>query len=141
MPTQIFVNLPVKNLQKSREFWSQVGYTFNEQFSDEKAACMVISDTIFVMLLTEEFFKTFTKKGIADAGKTKEVLLALSAGSKEQVDEIVDKALKAGGKVPIESKTYDFMHYRTFEDPDGHHWEVTWMNPEFIPQEQSATQQ
>jgi predicted lactoylglutathione lyase len=141
MATSIFVNLPIKNIQRTREFWTQLGFTFNEAFSNEKALCLVISDNIFAMLLQEEFFKTFIKKDIADASKTKEVILALSAESKEHVDTLVNKAMQAGAVEPMESQTYDFMYYRTFEDPDGHHWEIIWMNPEFIPQQEAAAQQ
>ena len=96
MPTKIFVNLPVKDLNKSVTFFTKLGFTFNAQFTDEKATCMIIGEDIFVMLLVEKFFKTFTKKQVSDASKSTEVILALSADSKEKVDELVEKALKAG---------------------------------------------
>ena len=112
------------------DFFSGLGYTFNQQFTDEKAACMVISETIYVMLLTEPFFKGFIpNKEVADTGKTKEVLVALSADSRQQVDELVDKAIASGGKKFREPEDHGFMYARSFEDPDGHVWEVIWMNP------------
>lgn len=131
MNTKIFVNLPVKDLDKSKEFFGKLGYTFNPQFTDENAASMVISEDIYAMLLVEPFFKTFTKKDIVDATKATEVLVALTAESKDKVDEMVQKALDAGGK---EGKTQDlgFMYSRGFEDLDGHIWEIVWMDPRSI---------
>ena len=130
MATKIFVNLPVKDLKRTMDFFSKLGYTFNEQFTDEKAACMVISEDIFAMLLTESFFKTFIpKKEIADSNKTTEVLVALSADTREKVDELVDKAITAGGRQLREPEDHGFMYARSFEDPDGHIWEVVWMDP------------
>src|SRR5689334_7176557 len=133
MPTNIFVNLPVKDLKKTMEFFSKLGYTFNQQFTDEKAACMVISETIYAMLLTEPFFKGFIpNKEVADTSKTKEVLVALSADSRQQVDELVDQAIASGGKKFREPEDHGFMYARSFEDLDGHVWEVIWMNPTHI---------
>lgn len=133
MATNIFVNLPVKDLEKSKEFFLKLGYTFNQQFTDEKAASLVISENIYAMLLTEPFFKTFIpNKEIADTGKTKEVLVALSTDSKQQVDELADKAIAAGGKKFREPEDHGFMYARSFEDLDGHVWEVIWMDPGFI---------
>lgn len=129
MNTQIFINLPVKDLNRSVEFFTQLGYTFNPQFTNEKATCMIISDTIFVMLLVEDFFKTFTKKEIADATKTTEVLLCLSAESREKVDELVNKAVAAGGTTPNEKQDHGFMYGWGFQDLDGHLWEVAYMEP------------
>lgn len=130
MATSIFVNLPVKDLEKSKEFFSKLGYSFNQQFTDEKAACMVISETIYAMLLTEPFFKGFIpNKEISDSAKTKEVLLALSADGKQQVDDIADKAIAAGGKQFRNPEDHGFMYARSFEDLDGHVWEVVWMDP------------
>lgn len=130
MATKIFVNLPVKNLEKTKEFFSKLGYTFNPQFTDEKAACMVISEDIYAMLLTEPFFKGFIpNKEVADTSKTKEVLVALSTDSRQQVDELVDKAIAAGGKQFREPEDHGFMYARSFEDLDGHVWEVIWMDP------------
>ena len=130
MATSIFVNLPVKDLEKSKEFFSKLGYGFNQQFTDEKAACMVISETIYAMLLTEPFFKGFIpNREISDSAKTKEVLLALSADSKQQVDDIAEKAIAAGGKQFRNPEDHGFMFERSFEDLDGHVWEVVWMDP------------
>ena len=133
MATNIFVNLAVKNLHKTKEFFSNLGYTFNQQFSDEKAACMVISETIYAMLISEAYFKTFIpNKEISDTSKSKEVLLALSADSRQQVDELADKAIAAGGKNFRDPDDHGFMYSRSFEDLDGHVWEVFWMNPEHV---------
>ncbi|GGT48006.1 VOC family protein [Streptomyces purpureus] len=131
MPQMIFVNLPVKDLEASKAFWGKLGYSFNPQFSDDTAGCLVISDTIFAMLLTEAKFKEFTKPGkeIADASRTSEVLLALSAESREKVDELADAALNAGGTAAKEPMDYGTMYGRSFTDPDGHHWELIWMDP------------
>lgn len=136
MATQIFVNLPVKDLNRSKAFFTQLGYTFNQQFTDEKAACMIISDTIYVMLLIEPFFQTFTKKEIADARKTVECSIALSADSKEAVNEMVDKVIAAGATVPNDASDHGFMYQHSFEDLDGHHWEYIWMDPNGIPEHQ-----
>jgi uncharacterized protein len=127
--TKIFVNLPVKDLNRSKEFFTSLGYSFNAQFTDDNAGCLVISDEIYAMLLTEPFFKGFTKKEIADADKTSEAILALSFDSREQVDAIADKALSAGGKPAMEPQDHGFMYGRSFLDPDGHHWEAVWMDP------------
>lgn len=129
MATKIFVNLPVKDLEKSKAFFSALGYSINEQFTNEQAASIVISDDIYVMLLTETFFKTFTKKAIADAGATTEVINCLSAESREAVDELVQKAMAAGGAVPNEPQDHGFMYAHGFEDIDGHLWEVVFMDP------------
>jgi predicted lactoylglutathione lyase len=133
MATKIFVNLPVKDLKKTMDFFSKLGYTFNQQFTDEKAACMVIAEDIYAMLLTEPFFKGFIPhKEIADTGKTKEVLVALSADSKEKVNQLVDTAIASGGKQFRDPEDHGFMYARSFEDPDGHVWEVIWMDPSHI---------
>ncbi|WP_059011383.1 VOC family protein [Streptomyces specialis] len=128
-PTMIFVNLPVKDLERSKEFFGKLGYSFNPQFSDENAACLVISDTIFAMLLVEPFFRTFTKKEIADTSATTSAIVALSAESREQVDDMVDRALAAGGQPAMETQDQGFMYGRGFLDPDGHQWEFVWMDP------------
>lgn len=132
MATNVFINLPVKDLNRSIDFFTKLGYTFNPQFTDENATCMIISDTIYAMLITHKRFKDFTKKEIADATKTTEVLICLSAESKEKVHELADKALAAGGKEANEPQDHGFMINRSFQDPDGHIWEVIWMNPEFV---------
>ena len=134
MPTKIFVNLPVKDLERSKAFFAKLGYSFNPQFTDERAACMVVGEDIYTMLLSEPFFKTFTRKEIADAAKATEVLVALTADSKEQVDEMLRRALAAGAKEAREPMEYEFMYGRSFEDLDGHIWEVFWMNPSAINQ-------
>ncbi|CAG7617332.1 VOC family protein [Paenibacillus allorhizosphaerae] len=131
---KIFVNLPVKNLKQSIDFFSKIGFEFNAQFTDDNATCMVISDHIYVMLLVEDFFRTFTKKDIANADKTTEAIVALSADSREQVDEIVDKALAAGGKVSNDPADHGFMYTRSFQDIDGHLWEVMYMDQSVVNQ-------
>jgi predicted lactoylglutathione lyase len=124
--------LPVKNLQKSQDFFTKLGYSFNPQFTNDQAACMVISDDIYAMLLAEDRFKDFTKKEIADAKKSTEVLIALSAASREAVDELVNKAVAAGGKTPNGKQDHGFMYGWGYEDLDGHQWEVMWMDPSAI---------
>jgi predicted lactoylglutathione lyase len=133
MAAQIFVNLPVKDLNRSKDFFSKLGFQFNLQFTNEDAACMIISDTIFVMLLTERFFKTFTKKQIANAATSTEVILAISAESREKVDELVNKALTAGGGVSNEKQDHGWMYAWSFQDLDGHLWEVLYTDPNAIP--------
>ncbi|KUN01656.1 glyoxalase [Streptomyces yokosukanensis] len=125
----IFVNLPVNDLDASKRFFTDLGYTINPQFSDENAASVVISDTIVAMLLTKPFYATFTKKEIADATTTSEVLVCLSAESREKVDELVDRAIAAGGKPSGQTQDHGFMYGRGFDDLDGHSWEVMWMDP------------
>jgi predicted lactoylglutathione lyase len=122
--SKIFVNLPVKDLNKSIEFFSSIGFEFNPQFTDENATCMIIGENIFAMLLVEEFFQTFTKKEISDATRNTEVILAITADSREHVDEIVNKALHAGGKSSNEPQDHGFMYGWSFQDLDGHLWEV-----------------
>jgi len=136
MSTKIFVNLPVADLKKSMGFYSAIGFTNNPQFTDATAACMVISEDIFTMLLTHEKFKQFTPKPIADAHKTCEVLVALSRENRAAVDEIVRKATAAGGKTYAEPKDYGFMYQHGFQDPDGHIWEVFWMDPAAVNKQQ-----
>lgn len=133
MTQQIFVNLPVKDLERSKTFFAKLGYTFNQQFTNELAACMVVSDTIYVMLLTEPFFKGFTKKAIADATQTTEVLICLSCDSRAQVDELVAKAVAAGGKTPNPVQDHGFMYGHGYEDLDGHLWELVYMDPSATP--------
>lgn len=132
MPQMIFVNLPVKDLETTKGFFGKLGFSFNPQFSDENTACLVISDTIFAMLMTEPRFKDFTKKEIADASKTTEMLLALSADSREKVDELADAALAAGGSPANEPQDLGFMYGRSFQDPDHHIWEIVWMDPSAV---------
>ena len=129
MATKIFVNLPVKDLDKSKEFFSKLGYSFNKQFTDKNAACLVISEDIYSMLVSRDFFKRFTKKEIADASKVTESIIALSAESREMVDEMIEKAKAAGGREYREAEEYDdWMYGRSFEDLDKHQWEIIWMD-------------
>jgi uncharacterized protein len=132
MISKIFVNLPVKDLDKSMAFFKTIGFSFNPQFTDKTAACMVMSENIYAMLLTHDKVKQFTGKQIADAHKTTEVLTALAVESKAKVNELVDKAIKAGSKEPRQPQDYGFMFGRSFEDPDGHIWEVFWMDPSHV---------
>lgn len=129
MSTKIFVNLPVQDLARSRAFFTELGYGFDERFCDDNAVCLVISDDIYAMLLTEPFFKGFTKKAVADARTSTEVMLALSADSRAAVDELADKAIAAGGRDATDPLDYGFMYSRSFYDLDEHHWEVVWMDP------------
>ena len=125
----IFVNLATDDLDASKKFFTELGYSINPQFSDETAASVVISDTIVAMLLTREKYAGFTKKEIVDATKSSEVLLGLSVESREKVDELVEKAVAAGGSVAGETQDHGFMYGRAFDDLDGHTWEVIWMDP------------
>ena len=131
-PRKIFVNLAVRDLEKSMEFFTKLGFNFNKQFTDDKAACMVISEEAYVMLLSEPFFRTFTKHQPADTAKTTETLMALSCESKAEVDDIVKKAIAAGGKHAMDKQDQGFMYGWSFYDLDGHHWEVMWMDPSAI---------
>ncbi|MCA0757091.1 VOC family protein [Paenibacillus sp. N4] len=131
----IFVNLPVKDLKRTMEFFTQVGFEFNSNFTDDNAACLVIGDNIYAMLLVESYFTTFIKKEIADATRSTEVILAISADSREQVEEIVGKALAAGGSPSNDPVDHGFMYVASFQDPDGHLWEVMHMDANAVPQE------
>jgi len=132
MGTKIFVNLPVKDLKRSVEFFTKLGYKFNPQFTDETAACMIISEDIYVMLLTQAKFKEFTPKKICDAMKSTEVLVCLSCESRDKVNDMVSKAVAAGGTTYAQSKDYGFMYQHGFQDPDGHLWELIYMEPSAI---------
>jgi predicted lactoylglutathione lyase len=132
MSTNIFVNLPVQNLDRAVGFFTKLGYTFNPQFTDENATCMVISENIYAMLLVKDYFKTFTPKPVADAKQSTEVLVALSLESRQAVDEIVKTALEAGGRRYSEPKDHGFMYQWGFEDLDGHIWEYLWMDPAHV---------
>lgn len=134
MATNIFVNLPVRNLDKSKAFFIQLGFVFNPQFTGETAACMIVADNIYVMLLTEEKFKTFTPKEICDATRSTEVLVCLSSESRETVDEMVRKAVAAGGTTYNEPQDHGFMYGHGFQDLDGHIWEIMFMEPSAINQ-------
>jgi len=133
MATKIFINLPVKDLNKSVEFFTHLGYTFNPQFTDENATCMIIGEDIFVMLLVQPFFKSFTKKEIPDTAKNAQVILSLSAESKDEVDEKVRKAIEAGGTAPNEKQDHGWMYQHGFADLDGHLWEIAYMDMSAFP--------
>ncbi len=132
MSRQIYVNLPVKDLKRSVDFFTRLGFTFNPQFTDENATCMVVADNIYVMLLVEKFFQTFTDKPICDATEVTEVLMAFSCDSREEVDELVREAVAAGAKTPRAPQDLGFMYGHDFEDLDGHIWEPFYMEPPFI---------
>jgi predicted lactoylglutathione lyase len=129
MPQMIFMNLPVTNLHRSIAFYEAIGATNNPGFTDETAACMVLSDTIHVMLLTHDKFRQFTEKRIADAHGTAQMLLALSCASRDAVDEITERALAAGGRELHGKEDHGWMYSRAFDDPDGHGWGPFWMEP------------
>ncbi|MEU6810664.1 VOC family protein [Streptomyces sp. NPDC046831] len=125
----IFVNLAVGDVDASKKFFTELGYTINPQFTTDDCACVVISDTIVAMLLSRQRYADFTKKEIADPTRTSEVLLCLSAESREKVDELVDRAIAAGGSATGEPQDHGFMYGRAFDDLDGHTWEIMWMDP------------
>ncbi len=139
MAPQIFINLAVKDLNKSKEFFSKLGFTFNAQFTNESGACMVIDDGhIYTMLITEPFYKTFTKKDIADAHKVSETLIALSQDSKENVDRIADAALANGGTAARPIEDNGRMYTRAIDDLDGHTWEIFFMDMSKVPANPTA---
>ncbi len=121
---ELFVNLPVKDLDRARQFYTSLGFDINSQFTDDKAACVVLGDNISAMLLTEPFFKTFTDKRLADSKRDTEVLLAIDVGSREAVDELVNRAVEAGGTALQEPRDHGWMYQHGFTDLDGHQWEV-----------------
>jgi predicted lactoylglutathione lyase len=126
--TKIFVNLPVKDLNNTIDFFTKLGFKFNPQFTDENATCMIVSEDIFVMLLVEKFFKTFTKKEICDTSKDTEVIVALSLESREKVDQMINKAIESGGKESREPQDHGWMYGRSFEDINKHLWEIIYMD-------------
>lgn len=128
MATQIFVNLPVRDLDRSVEFFTRLGYTFNPTFTDSNATCMIVGENSFVMLLVEPFFQTFTSKTLCDARKSTEVIVCLSADSRAEVDDLAAKAVAAGASTPREAQDYGFMYQRSYEDLDGHLWEIVHMS-------------
>ena len=134
MITKLFVNLPVKDLNKTVEFFTKLGFTFNPQFTDENATCMIVGKDIFVMLLVEKF-KTFTKKEISDVSKNTEVIVALSTQSREEVDQMMEKVVGAGGKESRDPQDHGWMYGRSFEDIDGHLWEIFYMDETAIKKE------
>jgi predicted lactoylglutathione lyase len=126
--TKIFVDLPAKDLNKTIEFFTKLGFKFNPQFTDENATCMIVGEDIFVMLLVEKFFKTFTKKEICDTSKNTEVIVALSVEGREKVDQMINKAIEAGGTESREPQDHGWMYGRSFEDINGHIWEIIYMD-------------
>jgi predicted lactoylglutathione lyase len=133
MASKIFINLAVKDLKKSIDFFTKLGFSFNPQFTDEQATCMIIAENIFAMLVTEQRFKDFTKKEICNANKNTEVLLAMDAESKEKVDEMVKNAVDAGGTIYMEPQDHGWMYGHSFADLDGHQWEIFYMDESAIP--------
>lgn len=130
MAKQIYVNLPVKNLKQSMTFFTALGFRFEPNFTNDAAACMIVGENIFVMLLIESFFKTFTKKELCDAKKSTEVLVCLSCDSRAHVDELVAQASAAGGTIQRDPQDHGFMYAHAFEDLDGHIWELVYMEPQ-----------
>ena len=128
-PRKIFVNLAVQDLGRAVDFFTQLGFSFDPRFTDEQATCMIVSDEAFVMLLVEDRFKDFTKKDVADPRTQTEAILALSADSREEVDDLAEKALAVGGQRANEPMDHGFMYARSFYDRDGHLWEILWMDP------------
>lgn len=126
---KLFVNLPVTNLERTKNFFAKLGFTYNAQFTDEKAACMILSEEAYVMLLSEPFFRTFTKKNVADTKGSTESILCISCESREEVDQLVKIAVESGGTPAMDKQDHGFMYGWSFYDPDGHHWEVMWMDP------------
>lgn len=137
MHNEVYVNLPVKDLKRSMQFFSELGYTFDPRFTNEQAAGMVLGANFFAMLLPEPFFATFTPKPVADATKATEVLVALPCDSREAVNVLVAKAKSAGASTPTEPKDYGFMYQHGYTDLDGHMWEVFWMDPNVNPAQMS----
>jgi len=128
-PRTLFVNLPVRDLAASLEFFTRLGFTFDQRFTDELACCLVLNDRAYVMLLARPFFAGFTTRQVADAFTQTEAILALSARSRQEVDALVDRALELGGAVATEPNDQGFMYGRSFHDLDGHAWEVMWIEP------------
>ena len=135
MAKEIFVNLPVKELNRSIEFFTKLGFTFNPKFTDEHATCMIIGENFYSMLITESMFKTFTKKPISDASKATEVITCISVNSRDEVNKMVDAAIAAGGVEYSEPQDHGWMYYRVFEDPDKHQWEIMYGDESQFPQE------
>jgi predicted lactoylglutathione lyase len=132
MSREIFVNLAVRDLDRSKDFFSTLGFQFNPQFTDDKAACMIVSDKAWVMLLSEPFFRGFTKREPCDTSRATEAMIALSCTSREEVDQLVRRAIDAGGSHAMDPMDHGFMYGWSFYDLDGHHWEVLWMDPQAV---------
>jgi predicted lactoylglutathione lyase len=129
---KLFVNIVVRDLKKSKAFFSRIGFTFNGQFTNDDAACMVVSDDAYFMLLTEPHFKRFSRRELSDPSHATEALYAFSCGNRAEVDEIVNNAIAAGGSRAMDPQDHGFMYQSSFYDPDGHHFEVFWMDPAHI---------
>lgn len=128
-PRLLFLNLPVRDLPRAKAFFAALGFAFEPRFTDEKAACLIVSPQAFVMLLVEPFFRTFTKRELPDPARQTGALYALSCESRAEVDDLVRRALAAGGAPAMDPIDHGFMYGWSFHDPDGHHWEVMWMDP------------
>jgi predicted lactoylglutathione lyase len=135
MSRMMFVNLPVSDLRRSVDFWGGLGFDFNPRFTDDRAACLVVSDLACVMLLSESFFSSFTTKEVADASRLAEAIMAVSAESREDVDRLADRALATGGAPANDPQEDGFLYSRSFQDPDGHLWEVLSMDPAALEQQ------
>ena len=135
METNLYLNLAVKDLNRAISFFKELGFSVNPKFTNEKGACIVIGKNINVMLLVEEFYKTFTDKEICDSKTTSEALISISLESREKVNEMINKAVKAGGTDYKREQDYGWMYQKTFLDPDGHHWEVFYMDESQIPEQ------
>ena len=129
---KLFVNLAVEDLKRSMEFFSVLGFEFDRRFCDDNAACVIVSQEAFVMLLTRPFFKTFTRREVCDTSRQTEGLYALSCTSRAEVDQMVERAIEAGGSRAMDPIDHGFMYASSFYDPDGHHWEVLWMDPKTL---------
>jgi uncharacterized protein len=141
---KMFVNLAVRDLKRSKAFFSALGFDYDPKFTDDNGACMIISDESYVMLLAESFFKTFTTREVCDTSRQTEALIALSCASRNEVDEVVKSAIDAGGRDAMPAQDHGFMYGRSFYDLDGHHWEVLWMDPKAVelgPEAYAASQQ
>ena len=136
VPRKVFINLSVQNLEKSKEFFTKLGFSFNLKCGLDKSACMVLSEEGYVMLLGVPFFKTFTKREVCDTSAHTEAIVALSCTSRAEVDEMVNKAIAAGGEHAMEPQDHGFMYGWSFYDLDGHHWEVFWMDPKMAVEHQ-----
>lgn len=135
MTRQLFVNLPVKDLDRAVKFFTALGFSFNPDFTDENATCMIVNDDAFVMLLVESYFKTFTTKSVAATAGSAEAIMSFSLDSREAVDQAIRTALTSGGTASEEAQDYGFMYTHSFQDPDGHLWEVFWMDPAGPPKD------
>ncbi|HEY3596404.1 MAG TPA: VOC family protein [Paraburkholderia sp.] len=133
MHRQIYLNIAVNDLERSKAFFAKLGFSFEPKFTDKQAACMIVGENIYTMLLTKDFFKSFTSKPLCDPSQSTEALICLSCESRAEVDDLVAKAVAAGGAAPRAPQDYGFMYGHGFEDPDGHLWELMYMDPNAPP--------